>query len=165
MMKMPLATSCLFSRMTNVRPPCLQSTLSPMLLWIRQFLIHLLLTPNPSAIGYLFHYFQSSRRFRLTSCKLSRDFVPHDGIMTRASRSCLQGHVFRDVPISSQKTVFDKLKGCMNLNSLHPHVNELYLPYSKCFVKVVYYFSAHSIIRSFLFNPDLNQDQNYIFQL
>ncbi len=71
------ATSYLFSRMTKVLPSCLQSTLSPMLLWTaRQFFIHLLLTPNPSAMGYFFHYFQSRRRFRLTSCKLSRDFVP-----------------------------------------------------------------------------------------
>jgi hypothetical protein len=31
---------------------------------------------NPLAMGYLFHYFQSRRKFRLTSCKLSRDFVP-----------------------------------------------------------------------------------------
>jgi hypothetical protein len=41
-------------------------------------------------------------------------------------------------------------------------VKALYLPYSKCFVEVVY-FSAHSIFGSFLSCPDLNQDQHYIF--
>jgi hypothetical protein len=50
----------------------------------------------------------------------------------------------------------------MDLDSLHPHVKELYLPYSKCFVEVVY-FSAHSIFRSFLSCPDLNRAQNYTF--
>ena len=94
--------------------------------------------------------------------RLRAPMIAYDEIMKWASRSCLQGHVFRDVPISSQKTVLDKLKGCMDLDSLHPHVKELYLPYSKCFVEVVY-FSAHSIFRSFLSCPDLNQDQNYIF--
>jgi hypothetical protein len=41
-------------------------------------------------------------------------------------------------------------------------VKQLYLPYSKCFVEVVY-FSAHSIFGSFLSCTELNQDQNYIF--
>jgi hypothetical protein len=62
--------------------------------------------------------------------------IAYDEIMKWAFRSCLQGHVFCDVPISSQKTVFDKLKGRTNLDSLHPHVKELYFPYSKCLWKL-----------------------------
>ena len=94
--------------------------------------------------------------------RLRAPMIAYDEIMKWASRSCLQGHAFQDVSISSQKTVIDKLKARVDLDSLHPHVKELYLPYSKCFVEVVY-FSAHSIFGSFLSCPDLNQDQNYIF--
>ena len=95
--------------------------------------------------------------------RLRAPMIAYDEIIKWASRSCLQGHAFCDVPISSQKTVLDKLKGCMNLNSFHPHVKALYLPYSaKCFVDVVY-FSAHSILCSFLSCPDLIQDQNIFF--
>ena len=51
----------------------------------------------------------------------------------------------------------------MDINSLQPLVQQMYLPCLKCFVEVVY-FCAHSIFRSFLLcTPDLNQDQNYIF--
>jgi hypothetical protein len=66
--------------------------------------------------------------------RLRAPMIAYDEIIKWASRSCLQGHAFCDVPISSQKTVLDKLKGCMNLDSFHPHVKVLYLPYSKCFV-------------------------------
>ena len=41
-------------------------------------------------------------------------------------------------------------------------MKELYLPYLKCFVEVVY-FSAHSIFGSFLLCTEHNQDKNYIF--
>lgn len=94
--------------------------------------------------------------------RLRAPMIAYDEIMKWASRSCSQGHVFRDVPISSRKTVIDKLKVRVDCDSLKPHVKELYLPYSKCFVEVVY-FSAHSIFGSFLSCPDLNQDQHYIF--
>ena len=88
--------------------------------------------------------------------------ISYDEIMRWTSRSCLQGHAFRDVPITSRKGVIDKLKLCLDVNSLQPLVKQLYLPYLKCFVEVVY-FSAHSIFRSFLSCTDLNQDQNDIF--
>ena len=87
---------------------------------------------------------------------------PYSEIMRWASRSCLQGYAFGDVPIMSRKGVIDKLKLRVDVNSLQPLVKQLYLPYSKCFVEVVY-FSAHSIFRSFLLCTDLNQDQIYIF--
>ena len=87
----------------------------------------------------------------------------YDEIMRWASRSCLQGYAFRDVPNMSQKGVIDKLKLCVDVSSLQPAlVKQLYLPYSKCFVEVVY-FSAHSIFGSFLSCTDLNRDHNYIF--
>ena len=88
--------------------------------------------------------------------------ISYDEIMRWASRSCLQGYAFRDVAIMFQKGVIDKLKLCVGVNSLQPLVKQLYLPFSKCFVEVVY-FSAHSTFCSFLSCTDLNQDQNYIF--
>jgi hypothetical protein len=83
-------------------------------------------------------------------------------MMKWAVRSSLQGHVFCDVPLSSRKTVVEKLKVCVDLDSLRPIMKELYLPYSKRFVEVVY-FSAHTVFGSFLSCSELNQDQNYIF--
>jgi hypothetical protein len=80
--------------------------------------------------------------------------------MKWAVRSSLQGHVFRDVQLSSRKNVVEKLKVRVDLDSLHPIVKELYLPYSKRLVEVVY-FSAHAVICSFLSCSELNQDQNY----
>jgi hypothetical protein len=68
----------------------------------------------------------------------------------------------RDIPIMSRKGVIDKLKLRVDVNALQPLVKQLYLPYSKCFVEVVY-FGAHSIFRSFLSCTNLNQDQSYIF--
>ena len=94
--------------------------------------------------------------------KLRAPMVAYDEIMRWAIRSSLQGHVFRDIPLSSRKTVVKKLKVRVDVDSLCPIVKEIYLPYSKRFVEVVF-FSAHAIFGSFLSCPDLNQDQNYIF--
>ena len=94
--------------------------------------------------------------------RLRAPLITYEEIMRWASRSCSQGYSFRDAPITSRKSVLDKLKVRVNVKSLEPMVKQLYLPYSKCFVEVVY-FSAHSIFGSFLSCPDLNQDQNYIF--
>ena len=88
--------------------------------------------------------------------------ISYEERMRWASRSCLQGDSFRDAPIMSRNGVIDKLKLCLDVNSLQPLVKQLYLPYPKCFVEVVY-FSAHSIFRSFLSCTDLNRDQSYIF--
>ncbi|KAI2492029.1 hypothetical protein MHU86_22525 [Fragilaria crotonensis] len=94
--------------------------------------------------------------------RLRAPMIAYDEIMRWAVRSSLQGHIFRDVPLSSRKTVVEKLKVRVDLDSLRPVVKELYLPYSKRFVEVVY-FSAHAIFGSFLSCSELNQDQNYIF--
>ena len=94
--------------------------------------------------------------------RLRVPLILYDEIMRWASRSCLQGYAFRDVPIMSRKGVIDKLKLCVDVNSLQSLVKQLYLSYSKCFVEVVY-FSAHSIFGLFLSCTELNQDQNYIF--
>ena len=94
--------------------------------------------------------------------RLRAPMIAYDEIMKWAVRSSLQGHVFRDVPLSSRKTVVEKLKVRVDLDSLRPIVKELYLPYSKRFVEVVY-FSAHAVFGSFLSCSELNQDQNYIF--
>ena len=77
--------------------------------------------------------------------RLHAPLISYNEIMMRwASRSCLQGYAYHDVPIMSQKGVTDKFKLCVDVNSLQPLVKQLYLPYLKCFVDVVY-FSAHSI--------------------
>ena len=94
--------------------------------------------------------------------RLRAPMIAYDEIMKWAVRSSLQGHVFRDVPLSSRKTVVKKLKVRVDLDALRPVVKELYLPYSKRFVKVVY-FSAHAVFGSFLSCCELNQDQNDIF--
>lgn len=94
--------------------------------------------------------------------RLRAPMIAYDEIMKWAARSCLQGYVFRDGPIMSRKAVIEKLKSRVDLDSLRPMVKQLYLPYSKCFVDVVY-FSAHAVFGSFLSCPDLNQDQNFIF--
>ena len=63
----------------------------------------------------------------------------------------------------SRKGVVDKLKVHVDVKSLQSLVKQLYLPYLKCSVEVVY-FNAHCFIfRSILLCTDLNQDQNYIF--
>ena len=62
----------------------------------------------------------------------------------------------------TSRTVMDKLRGRVGLDSLTPVVKELYLPYSNCHVEVVY-FSAHAVLSSLLSCPQLNQDENYIF--
>ena len=94
--------------------------------------------------------------------RLQAPLISYNEIMRWASRSCLQGYAFRDAPIMSKKGGIDKLKLCLDVNSLQPLVTQLCLPYSKCFVEVVY-FSAHSVFRSYLSCTDLNQDQNYLF--
>ena len=94
--------------------------------------------------------------------RLRAPLIAYEEILKWASRSCSQGYSFRDAPIMSRKGVVDKLKVRVDVKSLQPLVKELYLPYSKCFVEVVY-FSAHSIFGSFLSCTELNQDQNYIF--
>jgi hypothetical protein len=74
--------------------------------------------------------------------RLHAPMIAYEEIMRWAVRSSLQGRVFRDVPhTSSQETVVD---------SLRPIVKELYLPYSKRFVEVVY-FSARAVFGSFLY--------------
>ena len=94
--------------------------------------------------------------------KLRAPLIAYKEIMKWASRSCLQGYSFHDAPIMSQKGIVDKLKVCVDVKSLQPLVEEVYLPYSKCFGEVVY-FSAHSIFGSFLSCTELNQDKNFIF--
>ena len=90
-------------------------------------------------------FFMSSQTLK----RLQAPLIAYKEIMKWASRSCLQGYSFRDAPIMSRKRVVDKLKVRVDVKSLQPLVKELYLPYSECFVEVVY-FSAHSIFGSFL---------------
>ncbi|KAI2491591.1 hypothetical protein MHU86_22963 [Fragilaria crotonensis] len=94
--------------------------------------------------------------------RLKAPMIAYDEVMKWAVRSCSEGHIFRDMPITSRKTVMDKLRGRVGLDSLTPIVKELYLPYSNCHIEVVY-FSAHAVFSSLLSCPDLNQDENYIF--
>ena len=67
---------------------------------------------------------------------------------------------FRDMPITSRKTVMDKLRGRVGLT---PIVKEVDLPYSNCHIEVVY-FGAHAWFSSLLSYPELNENKNYIFQ-
>ena len=89
-----------------------------------------------------------------TLCALADEESPpslsFEETMRWASRSCLQGYSFRDVPIMSRKGVIDKLKVRVDVKSLQPLVKQLYLPYSKCFVKVEEYFSAHPFYVRFI---------------
>lgn len=93
--------------------------------------------------------------------RLCAPLIAYNEVMKWVIRSCLQGHNFRDIPVSSRRTVMDKLKARVDLQSLQPLVKALCLPYSKYFVEVVY-FGAHSVFGIFSC-PQLNLDQNYIF--
>ena len=88
--------------------------------------------------------------------------IAYDEVMKWAVRSCSRGHSFHDLPISSRKTVVDKLRDRVDYEGLSPIVKQLYLPYSNCTVEFVY-FNAHAVFSSFLSCPDLNRDENYIF--
>ena len=91
--------------------------------------------------GFLFHCFQWRRRFRLISCKLSRDWlISYNEIIRWASRSCLQGYAFCDVPIMSQKGVVDKLKLCVDVNSLQLLVKQVYLLCGSCILQCTFHF-------------------------
>ena len=94
--------------------------------------------------------------------RLKAPMIAYDEVMKWAVRSCSQGHVFHDLPITSRKTVIDRLRGRVDLDALTPIVKELYLPYSNCHVEVVY-FNAHAVFSSFLSCSELNRDENYIF--
>jgi hypothetical protein len=50
----------------------------------------------------------------------------------------------------------------LNLQSLIPIQKDLYLPYSKTTIKVIY-FDAKAVFQSLLTCPELNVDENYIF--
>ncbi|KAI2508819.1 hypothetical protein MHU86_5553 [Fragilaria crotonensis] len=94
--------------------------------------------------------------------RLKCPMIAYDEVMKWAVRSCSRGHTFHDLPISSRKTVVDKLRDRVDYEGLSPIVKHLYLPYSNCTVDVVY-FNAHAVFNSFLSCPDLNRDENYIF--
>jgi hypothetical protein len=94
--------------------------------------------------------------------RLRCPMIAYDELMKWAVRSCSRGHTFRDIPISSRKTVVDKLCDRVDFEGLTPILKQLYLPYSNCYVDVVY-FSAHAVFNSFLTCVDLNRDENYIF--
>ncbi|KAI2511579.1 hypothetical protein MHU86_2833 [Fragilaria crotonensis] len=56
----------------------------------------------------------------------------------------------------------DKFRDCVDFEGLMPMLKQLYLPYSNCYVDVVY-FSAHAVFNSLLSCAELNRDKNYIF--
>ena len=94
--------------------------------------------------------------------RLRCPMIAFDEVMKWAVRSCSRGHTFRDIPISSRKTVMGKLRNRVDFEGLTPMLKQLYLPYSNCHVDVVY-FSAHAVFNSFLSCAELNRDKNYIF--
>ena len=94
--------------------------------------------------------------------RLRCPMIAYDEVMKWAVRSCSRGHTFRDIPITSRKTVVDKLRDRVDFEGLTPILKQLYLPYSNCYVDVVY-FSAHAVFNSFLTCAELNRDKNYIF--
>ena len=98
---------------------------------------------------------QTMRRLR---CPL----IAYDEVMKWAVRSCSRGHKFRDLPISSRKTVMEKLCSRVEVVGLTPILKTLYLPYSNVHVEIVF-FSAHAVFNSFLSCTELNRDENYIF--
>ena len=59
--------------------------------------------------------------------RLHAPLIAYDEVMKWALRSCLQGHVFRDLPTSSRKTVMEKLKARVDLQGLRPLEKEFYL--------------------------------------
>ena len=94
--------------------------------------------------------------------RLRCPMIAYDEVMKWAVRSCSRGHSFRDIPISSRKTVMDKFRDRVDFEGLTPMLKKLYLPYSNCYVDVVY-FSAHAVFNSLLSCAELNRDENYIF--
>ena len=69
--------------------------------------------------------------------RLRCPMIAYDEVMKWAVRSCSRGHSFHDIPISSRKTVMDKLRDRVDFEGLTPILKKLYLPYSNVFVDVV----------------------------
>jgi Plavaka transposase len=62
----------------------------------------------------------------------------------------------------TRKSLLSKLQAMTHLNELQPQTKKLQLPHSKQTVEIVY-FSAKAVMTSLLSCPQLNQDQNYLF--
>ena len=94
--------------------------------------------------------------------RLKCPMIAYDQVVKWAVRSCSRGHSFHNLPISSHKTVVDKVHDCVNYKGLSPILKHLHIPYSNCTFAVVY-FNAHAVFNSLLSCPDLNRDENYNF--
>ena len=87
--------------------------------------------------------------------------IAYDEVMKWAIRSCFRGHSFHHIPISSRKTAMGKFHDRVDFEGLTTRLKQLYLPYSNCYVDVVY-FSARAVFNSLLSCAELNRDENYI---
>jgi len=98
----------------------------------------------------------------MTLKKLRAPMKSYSEVLKWAIRSQQAGFAFRDVPQTSRSAMLEKMQHRMNLQSLVPIQKELYLPYSKTTIKVIY-FDAKAVFQSLLTCPELNVDDNYIF--
>ena len=98
----------------------------------------------------------------MTLKKLRAPMKSYSEILKWAVRSQLSGYAFRDVPQTSRSVMLGRMQQRMNLQSLVPIQKDLYLPYSKTTIKVIY-FDAKAVFQSLLTCPELNVDKNYIF--
>jgi hypothetical protein len=83
-------------------------------------------------------------------------------ILHWAAKSNASGHVFKVGCQPSREKVVRNLYTRYNMNGLIPKEKQLYLPYSKRTVSVVY-FNASEVFASLLSCPTLNKDANFLF--
>jgi len=79
-----------------------------------------------------------------------------------AAKSYERGHLFKVGCQPSREKVIKNLHQRYNMNGLIPKEKQLYLPYSKRTVSMVY-FDASAVFASLLSCPTLNQDEYFLF--
>ncbi len=83
-------------------------------------------------------------------------------ILNWAAKSNERGHFFKVGCQHSREKVIKNLYQRYNMNGLIPKEKQLYLPYSKRTVSMVY-FDASAVFASLLSCPTLNQDEYFLF--
>ena len=78
----------------------------------------------------------------LVDGQLGAPMKAYEAIMQWSIRSVRSGYVFRDTPITSQKTVLSRVTKRLNRDALTPTWETLHLPYTDVTVKVAYFSMA-----------------------
>jgi hypothetical protein len=94
--------------------------------------------------------------------KLNTPMIAYGEILKWAVRSASSGYEFREGPQTSRKHIISKMQLRLNQDDFSPKTHQLYLPFSKGTIQVIY-FDIKEVLKSLLTCPAINKDKNYIF--